>query len=296
MKLENRIWFLDEPTDGGGGEGEGDVSRGTAVFSQTPKTGTGERPLPEPKPKGEEKPVAGSGEPPAVDKPVDTPSAGTVDAAKLAKELGTSIAAAFKEGKAEDKPQLTPEEAKKLLKVWEPDEEWYKEFANLDTQKGAVSKMRDALIAQADTLAQGRLHETRTALEEQLKPIIEYVQRQQDREAEQEFGKLYPQLAAKEFKPLIYAVANELKSKETKFESQEDLFKALANGVESVIKQTNPEFKLTAGSTPVTTTKPKGQNANAIPTVTPGSGGGGGDKGGSGKVAKPRGLSIFDNK
>lgn len=220
-----------------------------------------------------------AGPEPEVVAPVAEPApapAPTIDAVSFAKEFATHIAGVLPKAPAEPvaKP-LTPEEAKKLLNVWEPDDAFVTEFGNMDTQKAAFAKMRDAFIRQSDTITQVRLQEQQRAMEAKYEPVLQYMRQQEESAREARFGTAFPEVAKPELRPLIAAVAADLSRQGKTFADESSLFKALASGVEAVIKVNNPEFKLTAAS--AAQPKKSGSNPNAIPVTTPGSGGGGGN-------------------
>ncbi len=260
---------------GGGGEG-GDVSRGTAVFE------------------GDEAPPQTSEtetyhEPPQQAAPAAAP---TVDARQLASEFGNVIGQHFKAPPKE----ITVEEAKKILNVWEPTREWLAKYDNLETRDQAIAEQRDGLIRQADTIMQYRMREMHQQMEQRYAPVIQYMQTQEAKAGECRFGQNYPQLQHEGLRPLLFSVAQSLLASGAQFRNERELFGAIAKGVESVIKVSNPQFSLEAGGNgnggqaqPVRRT---GGAVGGIPVTTPGAGGvgGGGPKG----PPKPRGLAIWD--
>ena len=225
--------------------------------------------------------------------PTDTPKlepSGGFDAEKFAKTLGTELKPLLE--KRDEKPPMSPEEARKLLKVWEPGDDWFTRYDNLDTRKTAVMVMRDALISQADTLAQARMQEMITGLRGEIGPQLESVRAYADQQRDERFVKAYPQLGKPELRPLVMAIADDLAKKGQKFQSESEAFTALATGVEAVMKANNPEFKLESpGSTQED--KNKGQNQNQIPTITPGAGGGTGRSSNTTPQPLKRGLAVF---
>ncbi|HEU0048816.1 MAG TPA: hypothetical protein VFQ43_14595 [Nitrososphaera sp.] len=292
-KYKSKIFF-DADTGGGegggGGEASGDgVIRGTDVFTPS-KITTGDRPLPETK-KTEPKPVdvtPGSG-PSSAPTEAPKPEVG-FDAEKFAKTLGTELKPLL--DKRDEKPPMTAEEARKLLKTWEPGDDWFTRYDNLDTRKTAVLEMRDALITQADTLAQARMQELISGLRGEIGPQLESVRAYADQQRDERFVKAYPQLGKPELRPLVMAIADDLAKKGSKFQSESEAFTALATGVEAVMKANNPDFKLESpGSTQED--KNKGQNQNQIPTITPGAGGGTGRSSGAPPQPLKRGLAVF---
>lgn len=272
MNKKNMIFF-DAPEDGGGGEG----SKGLAAFDGDPI---------------ETEEIETETETP----PTETPSvvAPTVDAGALAKQFGDILSERFKPPVQEEKKvdDLTPEEAGKLLNVWNPTKEWIAKFDNLETREAALKELRDGVVKNTDTITQYRIREALQGIKGEIGPALEFVQETRNRQAEERFGKAYPQLADAAMSPLIKAVAESLREQGKKYDSETALFDDLAKGVETVIKVSKPDFKLTPGSNPGTTTKTKSNNA--IPVTTPGSGGGAGGGGRGETTSKKRGLSIFD--
>lgn len=264
--------FFDAADDADGGEAR---SRGMAAIDDPPIEPT----------------TAVEPEPVVVVPPPEVPV--TVDAGALAKQFGDILSERFKPTEPAEKKvdDLTPEEARKLLNVWEPTKEWITEFDNLETRESALKKLRDGVVKNNDTITQYRIREALQGIEGRIGPVMQFVQEQQNRQAEERFGKAYPQLADPAMAPLVKAVADSLKDKGKKFDNEQVLFDELATGIEKVIKVSNPTFKLTPGSTPGTTTKTK--TTNAIPVTTPGSGGGAGG-GGRDATPKKRGIAIFD--
>lgn len=269
MNKKNMIFF-DAPDEGGGG-----VSRGMAAVNEPP--------------------VETPEQPEVVDEPPQpTPPAPVVDAGALAKQFGDILSERFKPSEPAEKKvdDLTPEEARKLLNVWEPTKEWITKFDNLETRESALKELRDGVVKNTDTITQYRIREAMSGIDGKLGPALQFIQEAQNRQAEERFGKAYPQLSDSAMAPLIRAVAEDMRGKGKKFDHETALFDELAKGVESVIKVSNPNFKLTPGSNPGTTTNRTKSN-NSIPVTTPGAGGGAGG-GGRDTTPKKRGIAIFD--
>jgi len=211
------------------------------------------------------------------------------------KALAAANAEAFKAAgfapaapKVEPQKQLTPEEAKKLLNVWEPDDAFLQEFGNLETQKAAIAKMRDNFIRQADTVAQLRMQEMQQQLEVRYAPLQNYVTEQEAVARETRFNTQFPDLAKPELRPLLTSIVQGLAAQgalDPKDETK--TFKTIATAVEAVIKQTNPNFKLSPASAGG---KPN-NNGNALRATTSGSGGGGGGK--APASDKPLGVRLL---
>jgi hypothetical protein len=307
-KYKNMKFFAPDEGGGEGGGGEtapvgGDVelSRGAQAFEPVPKTTTGDKPLPGEKPKEKvpgsgpsgaetEGATGGEGEGKQV-----TPAA--FDPAQFAKDLGASLTESLKPALTPKEPaqKMTPEEAKKFLNVWEPDDNWYKLYDNLETRADAVKQMRDGLVLQADTLNQLRLQEAISQLRDELAPGLKTVQETAEQQRETRLHTQYPALARPEYQPLINAVTQDFVNQKKTFKTEGELFKAVANGVEAMMKVGNPEYKLET----VTTNgngnqQTEGRGGRSLPVSTPGGGGGTGRRDGGQKPDKPRGLAIFD--
>lgn len=217
-----------------------------------------------------------------------TPPPAQVDAAALAKSLGDELKGAFGERKEQQK-ELTPEEARKLLKFPEIDDEFMKRFGDLPTQKAALEEFRDKILTHIHTVNGMTRREMMDEMDGKFKPALEYVTKAELRERDSDFEKAYPVLAKSELKPIINAVRESLKDKT--FANEQESQKAVAEGVAAVIKVHKPDFKLSDGSSP--SKKNNDQSANGITVTTGGSGGGGGG-GGNNQPAKARGVAIFD--
>lgn len=203
------------------------------------------------------------------------------DPNEFAKTFGASFAETTAKTAATQQQQQrapTPEEAKKLLNVWEPDEEFLKEFNNMETQKGAMTKLRDYLIKQADTIAQVRIAEVQRALVSQFQPMVQAAQRAEAEAVRTSFTSSYKELAAPALQPLMSAVVKQLQDEGVTFKSQREGFTEVAKRMAAVIQVHNPSFKLSAAGTPAA------KKSSDIPVTTPGAGGGGGTggKGGGG--------------
>jgi ATP-dependent exoDNAse (exonuclease V) beta subunit len=267
--------FREEQDDNKGG--------GAAVFDQPAKTTTGDL---EPPPAKKEEEVIEK-------KEEETSPAATVDAGALAEKFGNILAERFKPAATEEKKveELSPEEAKKLLNVFDVSEDWIKKFDNLETRQAALVELRDGFVKHSDTISQFRMKELEKKFEQKFGPIAQHIEETRARETEDRFNKRYEQLASPDIKPLIGSVADGLVKSGVTFKNEQEMFDAIAKGVEKVIQVNSPTFKLSTGSNPGTT---KQKTANAIPVTTPGSGGGTGKNGSGEAPTKSRALSVFE--
>jgi hypothetical protein len=94
--------------------------------------------------------------------------------------------------------------------------------------------------------------------------------------------------------PLVKAIAQDFVDRGQTFKSEQELFKALAGGVEAVLKVNNPEFKLETATSTNGSETTKGRNPRSLPVTSPGGSGGTGRREGGPKPEKPRGMAIFD--
>lgn len=207
-------------------------------------------------------------EPETTPEPTPEPAFTTAafDPKALASELGSVITNAIGQQKKEQ-PPITPEEAKKLLRVWEPDELFLSEFEDLEKRPAAFAKLRDGLVRQIDTLVQMRLEELHSNINSRVEPALTFIQEQQVQQRKARFEKQYPALANPALLPVLDAVAAKLS--EQQFSSENEMFEALAKGAEATIKQINPNFSLGGA-------QQKQKSSSGIAVTSPGGGGGGG--------------------
>lgn len=265
MKIKKPMWFFeDEPVASGSALDNLDVPELDAEGKPVVEGETSDVEIPE-KPELEE------------EKKEEEVKAPTIDYAALAAANAEAFKAAGlvpEPKKVEEKP-LTPEEAKKLLNVWEPTKEWLERYDNLETRSAAIAEQRDGMIKQADTVVQLRMQQMQEQFNQVIQPLAQYVTQQEAASREAAFDAKYPDLAKTEMKPLRDIVIGQLvQAKAFTGKTQDQIFDLIAKGTETFAKAVNPAFKLTpAGSTPPG--KPK-TNPNALKPATAGSGGGGG--------------------
>lgn len=217
------------------------------------------------------------------------PSKPFVDADELAAKFAQHLGQHFKPPQIDEpKQKLSPEEARKLLNVWEPDDKWYQDFDNLDTRKAAVGAMRDGMFKQFDTIMQARIKEAVEQLGGRLAPIETHYNRAESEAMRGRFSKSYPELAGEELFPIIQAVGQQLQASGARFKTEKEMFDAVATGVAATVQKFNPGFKL--GGTP----KTKPGSGRSMSTTSSGGGGGGGGGGGSSDVSgKPRAVTLL---
>lgn len=202
--------------------------------------------------------------------PAPTPA--LVDAEALAAALGRHMPQQAPPPKAPPTPEEI-EAAERELKIWKPTKEWLAKLNNMDTQEEALREMRDGLTTQHTTITSRQLAEQEQRILQQISPFISHIQEEREKAAYAELHSAYPGLKDPVLKPVIDAVTDSFRKSGKTFSSKAELFKALASGVEAVVKVGNPTFKLAGASAAASTPKRSG-----IPVTTPGAGGGGGGK------------------
>lgn len=183
-----------------------------------------------------------------------------------------------------EKPQMTDAERKKALRIWEASPEFLQKFGNIDTQAEALHMLRDGLMNQADVLAQASAYDVEqrimAILEEKYAPALSHFQQAKVEEQFTRFGTDFPQLAKPELRPLLIAIGKSYQAQGKTFNSEKELFDAIAAGAEASIKSTVPEFVLQRG-TPAS--RASGSRSTGIAKNTPGAGGAGNGGGSGGK-------------
>lgn len=172
-------------------------------------------------------------------------------------------------------PQMTAEQAAKLLNIPQFTDDWMKRFGNVETQKQAFEELRDGLLRSMVTVQQMREQELQRNWESQFQPIAQQFQQAQAEQRWNNFKSAYPDIGKDELKPLVGAVVDSL-AKSNKLTAGDDQgnFKTIAEGVAAAIRAVNPSFKLSPGGS----TPNGGQTNNGLRASSVGSGGGGGGK------------------
>ena len=259
------MWFMAEDDGGGGGDSfEPDLTSGHEGSANDTPEGTSDI-----TPETKAEPTA------------------AFDAKAFAEHLGPVLADSFAKAQPktpEPEKKLSPEEAAKLLNVWTPDDTWYAKYDNLGTRKQAVAEQRDALIKQADTIAQMRMQQMRDDLDARYAPMVTAYQQQQQEAQQGRFDKAYTQLSDPKFRPVLTAAAQSILAEKKQFANEGEMFKEVAARTEAIIKQVNPDFKLSA-------TQVAKQAGRSLPSTTPGANGGGGRSTDTGK--RPRAVDLL---
>ncbi len=199
-----------------------------------------------------------------------------VDAKAFASELVQGL-------RPQEQPkQMSPEEARKLLNVFEFDDSFFEEFSSLDKQKAAFERLRDGLIRQADTIAQIRMQELREGMMSEVSPALSYVQQQRVESRQRAFEKAHPDLAKPEYQNVLNAAAQGLLGQN--FKTDAAMFKALSESARQLIKSANPNFEMGEEAP---------RSSSSIPVTSPGGGGGGGFRTTPAQNTKSNALAIL---
>lgn len=189
----------------------------------------------------------------------------------------------------------SPEEVAEFWKVYNPeisDKEFFKKFFRLqpDATEEEVAQVRElfggvqrGMMLQAITAARNYIAMARAEIDEQYGPLREYVDNAKREATRGRFFGTYPALEEKRFNKIIDATARSLDNK--LFASEEEYFKALAEGAAGSIKEILPEFDLGAKPQP----KKPGQTPK-LPRTSAGGGGGAG-KGATHDALAPSGRT-----
>lgn len=203
------------------------------------------------------------------------------DAKEFATQFGKEIGGVLAERESKAPKQFTPEEraaAQKALGFWEPDDGYIQRFGNIETQKQAFAELRDALTQQHVNITRAMMQDLETKFEQRLTPMQKLIQERDVQEQKSRFASQFPALANPKLTPVIDAIGQKLAASGAfKDKDEAAAFTILARGVEEVIQQTNPTFKLDQPN--------PGRSGNAIPHTSSGSGGGGGNSGGKPQLA-----------
>lgn len=223
-----------------------------------------------------------------------SPSASPFDVNALAGALGPAIAAAIKP--TQQQAPLTREEAAKLLNQFDVSDDFLAKFDNLDSRKQSLMDFRDGIVRNVWTMIQMAFRERDTKLDERFAPMQNYISTQEETARRSRFNSAYPDFSNPAFEPILLAVSQKLGEGGRTFATEDDAFKALADGVEAVIKVTNPNFQRSAASAAgkPNVRKPNG-NPNALNGNASGAAGAAGASTGGGDTSsgKSRAVSLL---
>lgn len=237
---------------------------------------------------------ADGGEPEAPEEPEApaTPSNFTMDPATLAAALkAAGLGAPAAPAAPEVKKPLTPEERvalQKQLKFFDPKANGFLEkFGNLETQAEAFEMLRDGLTDQFMTMMEAFVGDRQQQLQSQFAPALTFIQQYESQQQLSRFGTAYKELSDPALQPIFETAVGTLLKSGKKFDAEGPMFKAVASEMEKIIKSVNPNFKLSAGSSPA---KP---NNGIKPAPRGGAAGGGGNNSGGPAKGTPLAVSML---
>jgi len=175
--------------------------------------------------------------------------------------------------------ELTPEEIAQLTNQWNPTPDFLNRLQGGDEQDQslqlqAIEEMRDGFLRQALTVADQMYQQRQQQMEAQLAPLRQHYAELAGRQAEEQFYKSYPGLA--KHKDLTTKVAQAIQASGQQFKTPQEQSQTIASQTESVIKQFDPNFSLTAQTKPTRSSQPASQQI-----------GGQGGAGGAAQSSKP---------
>lgn len=153
--------------------------------------------------------------------------------------------------------QFTPEETAAHFQVWNPDENFVKDFKAINDpdatpvqQLSAFHKMRDGIMQQAFRASQLLVEQQLGAFRQEMAPAVSYAQQVQATQVMEKFEKKYPALKGQN--ELVDSITSRLSSQGFKPKSQDEAFDKVAEVAEKILKGVNPEFTLkkSAGARP----------------------------------------------
>lgn len=207
------------------------------------------------------------------------PAIATIDP-KAFEAFGKSFGETFAKTQQAATPPAppTPEqiaEARKALKFMDIDDNFLKEFGNIETQKQAFEKFRDGITQHIITVMNHLRGNDRTELEkmfnEGLTPVRSLLEERQNAERQQKFTGRFPQFASPEASPMIEFAISQLASKEAfKGKSESESFKLVADFLATQAKSFNPNFVLE--DTEANGSSQPSRKGNSIPVTSRGSG------------------------
>jgi hypothetical protein len=201
----------------------------------------------------------------------------------------------------EPQAPMSEEEKEKLWGVYKPTrKDFFHKFFGLPEDADEMSlkerqelfaEVQQGLVRQSLTGSLNLMKQLREQFDAEYAPLREYVSQARAKETRSAFNTAYPGLADARYDKVLRIVSSDLAKRE--FKSQDEFFKALAEGAAESIREFVPEFDLGA-----TTNQPKkapGSTPRLPRTSVGGSGGAGGGGGGSSAGAKrDQSDDIFD--
>jgi len=199
------------------------------------------------------------------------------------KEAVAELARSVNKATAPKEPapvEMTEEQKAEYWGVWDPEKsnkEFYKKWFRLNPDatpeevtemKAMFAEMQRGLVRQSLIGARNMYSEELRKLREEFAPIREHVSAQKAEATRKRFFDAHPVLNDPKFQNVVNVVAKGLADRE--FKTEDEYFKALAEGAAETIKAVVPDFDLGAVAT---TKKPTGTTPKLPRTSVGGTGG-----------------------
>lgn len=213
---------------------------------------------------------------------------------KFAEILSTVVGSREGARQEEKEPELTKEQVEKLLNVYKVDEKTLVDMLGEDRKVGATTlqKVIDAVVLQANTMADARIQQVLNKLhEERLAPLERFYQEAQANRETESFYTKNPELKPYEF--VVDGVSAKLDAANFKG-SKEQFLAEIARTSHEVLKAMGVTVKKGAN----------GNNANRVSSgggsrmssLSTGSGQRSAGGGGDGQKNRKPGMAIFDDQ
>lgn len=182
-----------------------------------------------------------------------------------------------------EEPEITEEQKKAFWRVYDPEatrkdffQKWFRMNPDATPEdikdaKEMFADVQKGLVTQAVTGSMNLVEDKLTAFKESLKPLFDYMTERKSKETREAFNAAYPTLADEKYDKIVTLISKQLSQKD--FKTDEEYFKALAEGAAETIKAAGVEdFDLGA--------KPEKKPAATTPKLPRSSAGGQGGAGG----------------
>ena len=190
------------------------------------------------------------------------------DSNQMAEAIAQGLAK-HQQGQQGGEPEMTPEQMKQMLQVWEPDDAFVGSFFQAEDPRKALLDLRDGIMKQASTYAYLAMQSTKNELMRQMEPILIAHQQQQNEATEKRFYDKYNHLS--EYKQLMPAVLQSLQAQKVQFQTEDELFTRVAQDMTNVVRAAVPNFHVPSA----THSTPSQGGAPRMASMSPGSRAGG---------------------
>jgi len=198
--------------------------------------------------------------------PPSAPSA--FDPNQMADAIAQGLAR-HQQGQQTSQSEMTPEQMKQMLQVWEPDDAFVQGFFQAEDPRKALLDLRDGIMKQASTYAYLAMQSVKNELMKQFEPVLIAHQQQQNEATEKRFYDKFSNLS--EYKALMPAVLQGLQAQNAQFQTEDELFTRVAQEMTKLVRAAVPNFQVL----PTTSNTPSQGGAPRMASMSPGSRAGG---------------------